>query len=75
MWLTIISSLLPFALKVLGIFFEKAQVSKDQRQAFLNFLSVMQNSQNTPAKMKESYAEQIKRLEAETPLPPVNNGL
>lgn len=62
MWASIIASFLPFAIKILNMYFENNEQSKDARAAYIKFLEAMQGSQSTPAKMKESYEEQLRRL-------------
>lgn len=64
MWAQILASLLPLALKILNSYFESKEASNDARAAYLKFLQVMQKGQNTPAKLKNSYDDQVRRLEA-----------
>lgn len=60
--MTIIQALLPVALKILAMYFEKAETSKDQKQAYLDFVTKMQGTANQPAAIKSSYDAQIERL-------------
>ena len=62
MWTTIITALLPFALKILSAYFEKVETSKDQKQAYLDFISKMQAKANQPAAIKTSFDAQVERL-------------
>lgn len=62
MWATIITSLLPFAIKLITMFFEKNESNKEAKVAFLNFISVMEQHSGNSAKLRISYKEQIERL-------------
>lgn len=63
MWTSIITALLPIALKILNSYFEKNETDTQARFAYLKFLEAMQKGQSTPAKAKNSYDAQIQRLE------------
>lgn len=62
MWTSIVTALIPFAIKILNSYFEKNKDKKDQREAYLKFLESMQSSASTPATMRNSYQDQIRRL-------------
>jgi len=62
MYLTIITAVLPLLMKLIGMFFESKSASSDQREAFKEFIDKMQKSPSTPANLKLSYDEQLKRL-------------
>lgn len=59
---TLITALLPFALKILGMYFDKIEGDKDQKKAYLDFIQKMQSKANQPASVKTSYDAQIERL-------------
>ena len=61
--IAIISSILPYLLKLIGVYFESKEASKEQRQAFLEFVKAIQPQAGESAKARESYDEQIKRLQ------------
>lgn len=61
--IAIISSLIPLIMKLLGVYFESEKASKEQRQAFLEFVKAIQSQAGESAKSRESYGEQIKRLQ------------
>lgn len=60
--ISIISSLIPLIMKLLGVYFESKQASNEQRQAFLEFVKAIQPQAGEGAKVRESYDDQIKRL-------------
>lgn len=60
--MTIIAALMPYLLKLLGMYFEGKEASKEQREAYINFITVMQKDARTPADLKESYDEQLRKL-------------
>lgn len=60
--MTIIQALLPVALKLLALYFEKVETNKDQKQAYLDFIQKMQSKATQPAEIKTSYDSQIERL-------------
>lgn len=60
---SIILALIPLILKLLGVYFESEKASADQRQAFLKFLEAVQPQAGESAKNRESYGEQVKRLQ------------
>jgi len=61
--ISIIASLIPLIMKLLGVYFESKQASKEQRQAFLEFVKAVQPQAGESAKARESYGDQIKRLQ------------
>ena len=60
---SIILALIPLILKLLGVYFESQKASNEQRQAFLEFVKAIQPQSGESAKSRESYGEQIKRLQ------------
>jgi hypothetical protein len=61
--IAIISSLIPLIMKLLGVYFESQKANKEQRQAFLEFVKAIQPQAGESAKGRESYGEQVKRLQ------------
>jgi hypothetical protein len=62
MWTSIIEFLLPIATWIFGKYVESDKASKDARAAYVKFLETMQSSASTPATMRNSYQDQIRRL-------------
>jgi hypothetical protein len=60
---TLISSILPIIIKLLGVYFESKEANKEQRQAFLEFVKAIQPQSGESAKGRQSYDEQVKRLQ------------
>ena len=61
--ISIISSLIPLIMKLLGVYFESKQASNEQRQAFLEFVKAIQPQSGESAVARNSYEDQIKRLQ------------
>ena len=59
---TIVSALLPFAIKIISAWFEKNQDKKEAREAFLSFVEKMQSNAGNSASLRKSYQAQIERL-------------
>jgi hypothetical protein len=66
MWPTIITSVLPLLMKLIGMFFSSKNASADQKAAYKEFIDKMQKSPNTPANLRLSYEEQLKKLNDES---------
>lgn len=60
--MAIIEALLPFAVKLIGAYFEKRQDKVEARQAFLAFVEKMQSHAGDSARLRSSYQAQIDRL-------------
>jgi len=64
--LTVITTILPLVLKILGYFVDKkikeGKLSEEARKAYLNFLSSIEPSLTDSARLRKSSQSQIERL-------------
>lgn len=62
MMTSIITAILPFAIKIIAAWFAKNEEKKEAREAFLKFIEAMQNDSTGSAGLKSSYQQQLERL-------------
>ena len=66
MWMTILTSVLPLALKMIGYFIEKkiakGEMEKEARKAYLDFLNKIEPSLQDSARLRKSAQSQMDRL-------------
>ena len=64
--LTIITTVLPFALKIIGYFVDKkikeGKLTEEARKAFLSFLGAIEPSLKDSARLRKSAQSQMERL-------------
>jgi len=63
---SILSTLLPFAISIVGWFLDKATTDKTVQENFLKFISSLEEKQIISGKLRLSYEEQLKKLKDET---------
>jgi len=61
MWGTIISAVLPLAIKLITMYLEKTQADIETKKAFLRFLKIMENKSNS-TKLIDSIKKQRRRI-------------
>lgn len=65
MWTTIVSSLLPFAMRLIQSYIESKLAPKRAKRKWIEFVEGMADSMETPANLRESWRSQALRLKAE----------
>ena len=63
MWTTIVTSLLPFAVKLISYFIDKNHKSKERDKKWLEFLKQIQNEENVSVRLRKETQKQIIKLE------------
>lgn len=59
---TIISALLPFAIKILTLYFESKDADQKSKKEWKQFLEKMQSKPSTSVRIKKSVDAQLERL-------------
>lgn len=67
--MSIVNALLPLALQIIGLWFEKNKDKKEARAAFLAFVEKMQATSGSSARLRSSYQSQIERLKKQEAQP------
>jgi len=60
--LSIISALVPIAVKIIMAFLDKKDTDNVTRQHFLDFVDSMEKSMSTPSNLRQSYRKQGDKL-------------
>jgi len=61
---SLIQALLPLVVRIVTYFLDKSKVEYEARQKWLEFIESLEDSTDTPTRLRKSYAKQKERLNA-----------